>query len=141
MQRELPKATQENVRLWGRNGERAVGRMCVCVIQTHAVTYIQMKVFASQKFSYREEVHHSIAQTRETERLLWELALTKSVPRLSAQGWPRDQQDGNRSSLARRIPKLVIPSLHSFHLFSQLSIGREAPDFSLHRLEERHIKG
>lgn len=57
----------------------------VCVYNTHAVIYTQMKFFSSQKSSYPEEVHHDLAWTRETECLLWDMDLTKLVPRLSTQ--------------------------------------------------------
>lgn len=49
------------------------------------VTYTQTKVFSGQKCSYPEELQHDIAQTRETEFPIWELDLTRSVPRLSTQ--------------------------------------------------------
>lgn len=98
--------------------------MYICNTNTCCNVY-SGEAFASQKFSYLEEMYRDIAQTMEKKCLLKESYLVRVVPRLSAQEmtiWPAKGQQ-------------ISPSLHSFHPFSQLSIGKEALHFSLHRLE------
>lgn len=98
--------------------------MYICNTNTCCNVY-SGEAFASQKFSCLEEVYCDIAQTMERKCLLKESYLVRVVPRLSAQEmtiWPAKGQQ-------------ISPSLHSFHPFSQLSIGKEALHFSLHRLE------